>query len=101
MGALLLCLASGLAGCLKPPEERFETKLSAAELQQARRECAYEAEKATAAIKPGYAHYSWTRVFGMCLGLKGVTYIGPYSARTPSALVVVAVAIPVGSARFA
>jgi hypothetical protein len=77
--ALLVGFALGLVGCAAapPPEPSYETKLSPSALQQAKRDCAYDAEKATAAIKPGYAHYSWTRIYVMCLDLRGVTYSGP------------------------
>jgi len=68
-------LASLLTGCVRPPREAvFETKLSAPALQQAKRECAYEAEKATAAIKPGYAADEWRQIYVMCLSLKDVRY---------------------------
>ncbi len=71
-----------LAGCLtagcttsKTPEPVHVSKLSDAALQQAKRECVYEAKKATASAKPGYAYYPWLRVYVMCLDLKGVKYI--------------------------
>jgi len=59
----------------KPPEPIYVSKLSDAALTQAKRECAYEAEKATASVKPGYGYYPWLRVYTMCLDLKGVKYI--------------------------
>ena len=65
-----------MTGCVGTarPEPVFETTLSQPALEQAKRECAYEAEKATAAIKPGYAAYEWRQIYVMCLSLKGVRY---------------------------
>lgn len=70
--ALLVgCLTAGCTTSRKP-EPIYVSKLSDAELNQAKRECAYEAEKATASVKPGYAYQPWLSVYVMCLDLKGV-----------------------------
>jgi hypothetical protein len=66
---------SKLSTTSKPTEPIYVSKLSDTALKEAKRECSYEAEKATASVKPGYAYYPWLRVYVMCLDLRGVQYV--------------------------
>jgi hypothetical protein len=77
---LATLLISSQAGCLSRPPTRtvFKTPgLGSTEWSRAERECAYEAEKATASADPKTAvSYTWRQIYIMCAELKGATFVG-------------------------
>jgi hypothetical protein len=75
---MLLTIAS--AACVSTPPTRsyFKTPgLSSDQWGRIQKECAYEAEKATASADPKTAvSYTWRQIYIMCAELKGATFVG-------------------------
>lgn len=73
-------LMGSLAACVSAPPTRtvFKTPgLSSTEWSRIQKECAYDAEKATASANPNTAvSYTWRQVYIMCAELKGATFVG-------------------------
>jgi hypothetical protein len=61
-----------------PTRTVFKTPgLSSTEWSRAEKECAYEAEKATASANPKTAvSYTWRQIYIICAELKGATFVG-------------------------
>jgi hypothetical protein len=75
---LSIGLSLGLVGCVsKPPTPVFDpSALSDAEWARAKKECDYEAEKATGSAPINIRYYRWESLYISCLELKGVKYLG-------------------------
>jgi hypothetical protein len=78
--SLCMLLTSALAACVSTPPTSFYFKIPGLSLDQwsrIQKECAYEAEKATASADPKTAfEYTWRRIFIMCAELRGATFVG-------------------------
>ena len=75
---LCIGLSLCLAGCVsKAPHPVFvPSGLSEAEWKRARKECDYEAEKATGSAPINIRYYRWESLYISCLELRGVKYLG-------------------------
>jgi hypothetical protein len=78
--SLCMLLTSALAACVSTPPTSFYFKipgLSSDQWSRIQKECAYEAEKATASADPktGF-EYTWRQIFIMCAELRGATFVG-------------------------
>ncbi len=71
---LSLCLA----GCVsKQPYPVFDSSgLSDKEAANAKKECDYEAEKATGSAPINIRYYRWESLYISCLELRGVKFLG-------------------------
>jgi hypothetical protein len=75
---LFSILSIGLTACVSDqPSHVFDNAhVSEAEWARIRKECDYEAEKATASAPVNIAYYRWERLYVGCIELKGIKFLG-------------------------